>query len=341
MIDLSNSEHKRRLSAAEMRRVLASCGVDPDRTHSVDELAGGTFNAVYRIRGHEDRDLVLKVSPHPDTAVLSYERGLMHAEAIFYRAAEAVSEAPVPRVVHTDFTHAVIDSDLLLMSDLPGQGWHDQHDSIGEDRTRLRGDIGRMVAALHRLTGTEFGYPHGPGTRLAPSWSAAFTAMFDTICDDARHFAVELPIPIPELAALVRSRQQLLDEITTPTLIHFDLWDGNILVDRPNGRATVTGLIDGERAFWGDPVADFVSLALFGDIEQDDAFLAGYREAGGRIVFDERTRQRLALYRCYLYLIMLVESAPRRYSPDQLRRLRESVTPLLITEVQTLRDSTA
>jgi hypothetical protein len=26
-------------------------------------------------------------------------------------------------------------------------------------------------------------------------------------------------------------------------------------------------------AFWGDPVADFVSLALLGDIERDEAFL--------------------------------------------------------------------
>jgi fructosamine-3-kinase len=128
------------------------------------------------------------------------------------------------------------------------------------------------------------------------------------------------------------AHQDLLDEVTTPVLVHFDLWDGNILVDRVDGRATVTGLIDGERAFWGDPVAEFVSLALLRDIEQDAAFLAGYRETA-QVEFDDRTRRRLSLYRCYLYLIMLVESAPRRYSDARLRWLRDVVVPCLTTEI--------
>lgn len=317
--------------------MLASCGVDPDETQAVHELSGGTFNAVYRIRRRDGGGLVLKVSPRQGATVMSYEHDVMHAETTYYRAAESVGWVPVPRVVHADFGRTVVDSDLLLMSDLPGQGWHDQHDAIGEERARLRGDLGRMVAALHQVTGTAFGYPRGRETRLAPSWSAAFTAMFDAVCDDATRFAVELlPVPVAELSALVRAHQDLLDEVTTPVLVHFDLWDGNILVDRVDGRATVTGLIDGERAFWGDPVAEFVSLALLRDIEQDAAFLAGYRETA-QVVFDDRTRRRLSLYRCYLYLIMLVESAPRRYSDAQLRWLRDVVVPCLTTELEAAR----
>lgn len=324
---------------AELSRVLAHWGMDPDLTHAVDELAGGTFNAVYRIRRRDGGDLVLKVSPRQDAAIMSYEHGLMHAEAAYYRAAESVGWVPVPRVVRADFERVVIDSDLLLMSELPGRGWQLESIDAGE-RTRLRGDLGRMVAALHQVTGTAFGYPRGPRTRLAPSWSAAFTAMFDAVRADAKRFAVELPVPLPELADLVRARQNLLDEVTTPALVHFDLWDGNILVVRRDGRATVGGLIDGERAFWGDPVADFASLALFGDIEQDTAFLAGYREGGGQFVFDDRTRRRLSLYRCYLYLIMIVESVPRRYSNTELRWLRDTVVPCLVREVESLRGTT-
>ncbi|MGW3107595.1 hypothetical protein [Streptomyces sp. NPDC001100] len=51
------------------------------------------------------------------------------------------------------------------------------------------------------------------------------------------------------------------------------------------------GLIDAERAFWGDPHADFVSLALFDDIEKDAAFVACYREAGGQVAFTPRLRR--------------------------------------------------
>ncbi|MFG3102271.1 hypothetical protein ACGFZL_17345 [Streptomyces sp. NPDC048182] len=64
-------------------------------------------------------------------------------------------------------------------------------------------------------------------------------------------------------------------------------------------------------------MADFVSLALFGDIEGDEAFLAGYAGAGGEAGFTDSVRLRLELYRCCLYLIMLVEAVPRRHSREQ------------------------
>ena len=53
----------------------------------------------------------------------------------------------------------------------------------------------------------------------------------------------------------------------------FGVGAGELLRDaqreRPGGRR-IGGLIDAERAFWGDPLAEFVSLALFGDIDLPD-----------------------------------------------------------------------
>ena len=73
-------------------------------------------------------------------------------------------------------------------------------------------------------------------------------------------------------AAVLRAAAPALDEVTVPALVHFDLWPGNILVDRPaDGPARIGGLIDGERMFWGDPLADLVSLALLDDIRRDEA----------------------------------------------------------------------
>jgi aminoglycoside phosphotransferase (APT) family kinase protein len=108
-------------------------------------------------------------------------------------------------------------------------------------------------------------------------------------------------------------------------LVHFDLWDGNILVESGPARHRIGALIDAERAFWGDPLAEFVSLALYGDIERDAAFLDGYRAAGGAISFDIAARQRLSLYRAYLYLIMWVETAPRGFGQELLDRIHGRV----------------
>jgi Phosphotransferase enzyme family len=51
----------------------------------------------------------------------------------------------------------------------------------------------------------------------------------------------------------VRTTSAALDDVRTPVLVHFDLWDGNILLDRISGSVEIGGLIDAERAFWGDP----------------------------------------------------------------------------------------
>ncbi|MFJ2557269.1 MULTISPECIES: phosphotransferase family protein [unclassified Streptomyces] len=331
-----NNLHKRRPGERQFERMLAAAGVDPGLVRSRTELSDATFNTVYRLHladeapGH--RGLVLKIAPDPATPMLSYERGIMRTEGLFYAA--AAGRAPVPEVVYADFSRELIDTDFLVMSALPGTNWHAARDGIADgERTELRGELGGMVAALHRVTGTAFGYPQTPSEdrsgsspSSAPGWRAAFLAMVDTVLADAVTFGSPLPEPAERIRETVRASADPLDAVTTPVLVHFDLWDGNILVDRPAapaGAPRISGLVDGERAFWGDPLAELVSLALFGDIERDEAFLGGYRSAGGRVDFDGDTRRRLALYRCYLYLIMLIEAVPRGFSgPEQEARDR-------------------
>jgi hypothetical protein len=55
------------------------------------------------------------------------------------------------------------------------------------------------------------------------------------------------------------------------------------------------------------------------------AFLDGYRGAGGAVTFDVTARQRLSLYRAYLYLIMWVETAPRGFGRKLLDRIYDRV----------------
>ena len=141
--------------------------------------------------------------------------------------------------------------------------------------------------------------------------------MVNAVLADAETFAVTLPRPVADIQEWFDARAPVLDEVTTPVLVHFDLWDGNILVESTAAGHRIGALIDAERAFWGDPLADFVSLALFGDIEQDPAFLRGYRAGGGTATFDFAARQRLSLYRTYLYLIMWVEAVPRQASQER------------------------
>lgn len=307
------------------RRVLAGAGLPPDALAGVRPLSGGTYNTVEELLLADGSRYVLKIPPAPATPGLRHERRLLVSEADFCAGA-AEAGVPAPCAVSVGGDTSV---PYLLMTACPGEPWT-QAEPAGGERAGLRTELGRQVARLHRVTGPGFGYPSGALGPLAPDWRTAFTAMTDAVLADARDYGARLPRPVDEVAAVIRTAAGALDEVTVPVLVHFDLWPGNILVERPAaGEARIGGLIDGERMFWGDPLADFVSLALLGDIRTDRAFLAGYGEAGGRAAFGTAARVRLALYRVYLYLIMIIETIPRAVGDEHERWVRATVAPEL------------
>lgn len=313
------------------RHILAAAGLDPGSLAHLAPLTGGTYNTVEELRLTDGTRYVLKIPPTAATPGLRHERRLLVSEAEFYGSA-AEAGVPAPRLVS-------MGDDFLLMTACPGDPWDGT--LTDAEQTALRAELGRRTARLHRVTGPGFGYPSGALGPLAPDWRTAFTTMFDAVLDDARRYGARLPRPVDAVARTARSVYGALDEVTVPCLVHFDLWRGNILVDRSGGDARIGGLIDGERMFWGDPLADFVSLALLGDIERDEAFLAGYREAGGRARFDTPARLRLALYRAYLYLIMLTETIPREVGEEQERWVQEAVAPELVAALDEIEGAPA
>ncbi|WP_106196744.1 phosphotransferase family protein [Umezawaea tangerina] len=287
-----HSDTKRKLTGSELSSITRRATGAGLAEHV--ELTDGMFNAAYRLTTDDGRVVVLKVAPPPGTPLMTYERDIMRTEVMAFRLM-AAHGVPVPEVLHAE-------DGLLVMSCLDGGSWAslDQELAPGA-RASLRRELGGIVARLHRIEGDSFGYPEGPG---GDTWRGAFLAMVASVLADADVFGVGLP---EGLSDWFQARSAVLDEVTTPVLVHFDLWPGNIFVD-PAAPAVV-GIIDPERAFWGDPLADFVSLALFGDIEDEPDFLLGY----GAVDLTESARQRVRLYRVYLYLIMIVECAPRGF----------------------------
>lgn len=328
--------HVRHLDDEQLHKLLAVAGLAREQIAQITPLSGGTFNTVYRIALDDGSGAILKISPEPSVPILRYEQRIMQTEAFFCGMAQRCT-APVPTVLHAGFGQDVIDGDFLLLTQCPGDPWPALDQKLDDvTRSGLRHQLGQLVASLHKLTGTGFGYPTEAVGPLTSSWRRAFLGMIDAVLADAQRFAVALPRPADEIASVVTASSPVLDQVSTPVLVHFDLWDGNILLDLTGTEPRIGGVIDAERAFWGDPLADLVSLALLGDISTDSAFIAGYRAAGGHLNLDEPAAQRLAMYRCYLYLIMLVEAEPRGYTSAQRRWLADHVVPPLLAELRTL-----
>lgn len=293
-------------------RLSAAFGVN---VSDAAELSGGGFAAVWRARLADGRDVVVKVGPPPGARLLRYERGLIAAEAAYFRAVRAGAPAvPVPEVLW-------VGDDWIATTLLPGTSLTESPGDAG-----VREQLGAAVAGLHRITGPHFGY--SGGRAAGADWPAAYGAMMAELLADAADWAVPLP---PGIGALAERHHANLATVTRPALLHFDLWDGNVLAE--GGR--LTGLVDGERFLWGDPLLDLVSPALFHRIEEepDHPFLRGYAAATG-LVLDDAARTRLALYRVHLHVLMLAEG-PSRGIPVGGER-HEFVTGLLVDELKNL-----
>ncbi|CAM3178704.1 phosphotransferase [Paenibacillus lupini] len=107
----------------------------------------------------------------------------------------------------------------------------------------------------------------------------------------------------------------LLTDVKEASLVHWDLWDGNIFVKD----GAISGLIDFERAFWGDPLCEY----YFGRLTQEwsNAFYAGYGING----LTEAEQRRRVLYDFYMDLIFVIECTYRKYeNQDHIKWTHEN-----------------
>jgi aminoglycoside phosphotransferase (APT) family kinase protein len=281
--------------------------------HDCGPLEGGLFAAVWWVALDDGRQVVVKVAPPREVPVLAYEQGLMTAEAEYFQLArEYVPEVPVPEVLHHGLD-VELDAEWLVLSHLAGTGLPELRstDRLLDDRG-VKHEVGVALARLHSITGPRFGYsgdrPH------AATWAAALAAMIDSLLDDARAWHVQLDSRPQRIRDVVAAKRALLNEIKTPVLLHFDLWDGNVLATADAaGRASLSGIVDGERYMFGDPLVDFVSPGLLSPIDEPGhPFRAGYAmTAGIDLLSSPSALMRLALYRLHLHLLMVVEMPSR------------------------------
>ncbi|XVV11067.1 phosphotransferase family protein [Actinoplanes sp. CA-131856] len=276
---------------------------------TASELSGGGFAAVWLASLTDGRQVVVKVAPPPSARLLSYERELIPAEAVYFDLVAGL--APVPSVL-------AVSPSWIITTRLPGEPL------TAADSPRARTELGAAVRRVHTVTGSHFGYT---GDRPAGAdWATAFIAMMASLRTDAASWNVTLPAA---LDGAVERHAPVLKAVTTPALLHFDLWDGNVLVG-PAGE--LSGLVDGERYLYGDPLLDLVSPALFHRIEDEPAhpFLTGYAPDP----FDRAALIRLSLYRIHLSTLMLTEG-PSRGIPTTGDR-QTYVTALLESELEHL-----
>jgi aminoglycoside phosphotransferase (APT) family kinase protein len=307
------------LSKTRVPRDVAQAAVDahfgarhPIREYT--ELTDGMYNAAYLIELDGGLKTVLKVAPSDVVKVLRYEKGIMKAEVDVLRLLRARTDLPVPDVFAYDTSRRLLDNDYYLMSYVPGVSLFKLRRSLSaEERHAVDLRTGQYLRQINSIEGRAFGCFAQEEYQRA-TWRDAFETMLAHVLQDGRDAGVELPLPYAEINARLAAHFSSLEHVATPALVHWDLWDGNIFVD-PETK-TITGILDCERALWGDPLME-INFGAFG---VNPAVREGY---GIDLLAAPDARTRRALYNAYLWLIMIVECTYRAYdNRDQEQRAR-------------------
>lgn len=298
---------KRQLNPGELAAIVSKAFGSRRSIKEVRELKDGWFNSAYALLLNDGTRAVLKAAPAEEGGMMRYERHVMRTEVEVLRLLKRTGEVPVPEV----YDYQAVDSGIecFLMEYLPGTPYNKvKADLPKEEREQIERELGGYNRRINETRGGRFGY-YSLEEQQGSDWADVFTEMVTGILADAKDRSVTLPAREEEIMALVESRRESLKEVVDPSLVHWDLWDGNVFI--AEGR--IIGLIDCERALWGDPLMEYYYRGLAGEVP---AFHEGY----GKTEFSEREKERMGLYDLYLALILHIECTYRQYGDQDYIR---------------------
>ncbi|MNW37298.1 Phosphotransferase enzyme family protein [compost metagenome] len=292
---------KRQLSDSDLAKLVQRAFGGARILNSALELKDGWFNSAYVLTMEDGMKTVLKVAPHNAGGTLRYERNMMEAEVDVLRHLKNTGVIPVPEVYY--YNNSAVEPEYFIMEYLEGQPYNKIKDQLTDlEREQIEVELGRYNRLINDITGKIFGY-YAIQDKHGTCWWEVFRDMMSDLLADARDAKLALPAADEEIMGLLDKHRAALKEVTTPRLVHWDLWDGNLFVEDGH----ITGIIDCERAIWGDPLMEYYFRDLAG---RPPAFMEGY----GLHNLNESELERVKLYDLYLALIMYIECYYRKYT---------------------------
>lgn len=296
---------KNRQDPATLRAMAARAygpGQAPEGEDFAVELEHGWFNAAYLLTLRDGTRVVLKIAPPPEVEVMTYEQGMMRNELAAIALVQKHTSVPVPPVDFADTSGELGGADYFFVPYVDADNLGIVGASLDEhERVAYLRALGAANRELNSVVGPHFGPLNGPGN---DRWRPAFVGMVEQVLRDGARRDVDLGWDYDFLRALVREHEAVLDEVVQPRLVEWDLWGSNVMVRD----GAIVGIIDHERAFYGDPLieAGFVATQLpaFGD---PVPFMEGY----GHRPLDESQAVRRRLYCLHLVLVMVIETVYR------------------------------
>ena len=322
-IDRPSGENPNPVTVAQILAMCQRAFGSGTQVVSARELLGGTFNRVFFVT-LPDQQVILRIAPHPAKELVWHEQHLIRREhhiLPFFAAAAHL----MPRTLMTDFTRQVIDCDYVFQSFIAGERWEDVDESLtAEESALLWEQFGQITRTIHDTVGTTFGGPY-PMAEFR-TWSETILYRFERVMQAMTEAQLDMT-DMQSVFAAVQNHTALLDTVRQSHLLHGDLWLFNILIQRgsPGAAPKIVGILDADRAWWGDPLADWTMFVLAKSASPEteslhDSFWRGY----GEIEPTPGLEFRKAVYEA-MHVGTALEWAIRNQDDDTVKRGRQDL----------------
>jgi fructosamine-3-kinase len=197
---------------------------------------------------------------------------------------------------------------FLLLEHLPGVCL-DGLDLSPAERADVDIQLAEVLAELHGQTRATFGPVDGVDGRAA--WAELFVPRLEQA---RRHPEVERRLPSAVLAAVddaILAAGAVLGDSGVPTLVHGDVWEGNLLVRPEAGRWRLVGLLD-PGSEYADVESELAYLGVFD--HRRDALFAAYTARRPLRPGHERRRPYYWLHTALVHVALFRDPLFREYT---------------------------
>lgn len=271
---------------------------------TVKELTEGMCNVTYDISFTDESECILKIASKGNKGRLSNEANLMEAEVKAMKLAGRGCSFKVPEVFYYDTTKELCDGDYFFMEKLPGENLFLVREELSEETgIQISREVGGIARELSHIQNKQFGLL-GAESRYDTLFQFV-RVLLENLLSDAEKRDIDVTCSREALLQMLEDDRDTFEEVKSASLVHWDMWEGNIFIKDGH----VSGIIDWERAMWGEPFMD----DRFRRHTRSREFLEGF----GQESFSEKELVRLRWYDRILYLTMMIEVFYREYEDQE------------------------
>lgn len=271
---------------------------------SCTELTEGMCNAAYLVAFSDGSRSVLKIASDNREGFMSNEVHLMDAEVKAMRLVEESGLVKVAKVEYFDTSKAICDGKYFFMEALEGNSYFSIGEQLSEEeKAAINFEVGKIQKSLTTIRGKNFGLLGDEETSYNNLYDFIYR-LISNVLSDAEKKDIVIGVSSEEILAKLKSHEEIFAQVKTPTLVHWDMWEGNIFIKEKQ----ISGIIDWERAMWGEAFMD----DRFRSHTRNTDFLKGF----GQTDFTKEELCRIRWYDVLLYLTMMTEGAYRGYEDD-------------------------